>query len=122
MPKTTQLQNQVVVEAHCGLPSLLKNKLSVQLIDVRRASEFDSEHVMDALNIPLDYINENKISITSDKTIYVHCRSGYRSMVFVSLLRTKGFRNLVDISGGFNDMKASGQFELTEYVCPTTML
>ncbi len=94
----------------------------VNLLDVRRKSEFDSEHVVDAVNVPLDYINENMAEVDKDKTWYVNCRSGYRSMVFVSLLRARGYNNLVDINGGFLAIKESGAFNITDYVCPTTML
>ena len=76
----------------------------------------------DAKNVPLDYINENMAEVDKDKTWYVHCRSGYRSMVFASLLRARGYENLIDVKGGFKDMKESDAFEMTDYVCPTTML
>ncbi len=95
---------------------------TVNLLDVRRASEYDSEHVVGAVNTPLDYINENMSTVDKEKTWYVNCRSGYRSMVFISLLRARGYYNLIDVKGGFNDIKENGAFELTDYVCPTTML
>ena len=92
------------------------------IVDVRRKSEFDSEHVVDAVNAPLDYWWDQLDKLDKDKTQYVHCRSGYRSMVFASILKAKGFDNLVDVDGGFKSIKDSGQFDLTEFVCPTTML
>ncbi|MFK7775277.1 MAG: rhodanese-like domain-containing protein [Saprospiraceae bacterium] len=94
----------------------------INILDVRRASEYNSVHVKGAINVPLDYINENMSEVDKNKTWYVNCRSGYRSMVFASLLRARGYDNLIDVKGGFVDMKESGAFELTEYVCPTTML
>ncbi len=94
----------------------------VNILDVGRASEFDSEHVVGAVNVPLDYINENMAEVDKEKTWYVNCRSGYRSMVFASLLRARGYQNLIDVKGGFKDIKESGEFELSDYVCPTTML
>ena len=94
----------------------------VNILDVRRASEYNSEHVVGAKNVPLDYINQNMAEVDKDKTWYVHCRSGYRSMVFASILRARGYNNLVDVAGGFKDMKESGAFEMTDYVCPSTML
>ena len=92
------------------------------ILDVRRASEYDSEHVIGAKNVPLDYIDQNMSEVDKNKTWYVHCRSGYRSMVFVSLLRQYGYHNLIDVKGGFQAIKATGSFPLTDYVCPTTML
>jgi hypothetical protein len=43
-------------------------------------------------------------------------------MIFVSTLRARGFDNLVDVNGGFKEMKESSKFKLTEYVCPSTLL
>lgn len=98
------------------------NQEKVNILDVRRASEFNSEHVKNAQNVPLDYINENMSEVDKNKTYYVNCRSGYRSMVFCSLLRARGYEKLIDVKGGFNAMKASKGFEITDYICPTTML
>ena len=92
------------------------------IIDVRKKSEFDSEHIVNAINIPLDYINDNMAMVPKDKQAYVHCAGGYRSMIFASILRARGYRNLVDVDGGFKNIKSSGRFAVTEYVCPTTML
>lgn len=94
----------------------------VNILDVRRASEYNSEHVENAMNAPLDYLDDSMNKIDKNKTYYVHCRSGYRSMVFVSILRARGYENLVDIKGGMNAMKELGKFKLTEYREPTTML
>jgi rhodanese-related sulfurtransferase len=52
----------------------------------------------------------------------VHCAAGYRSVIFISILQARGFRNLVNVKGGFNALKESGNFKFTDYVCPTTML
>ncbi|MEM9835842.1 MAG: MBL fold metallo-hydrolase [Bacteroidota bacterium] len=92
------------------------------IVDARKASEYQSEHVIGAMNAPLDYINESMKKIVSPDQYYVHCASGYRSMVFISILQARGYRNLVDIKGGFKALKASEQFEISDYVCPTTML
>jgi glyoxylase-like metal-dependent hydrolase (beta-lactamase superfamily II)/rhodanese-related sulfurtransferase len=92
------------------------------IADVRKKSEYDSEHVIGAINAPLDYINESMQLLDKNKTYLVHCAGGYRSVVFNSILRARGYDKLIDVQGGFNAMKKSGKFELSEYVCPTTML
>lgn len=92
------------------------------VIDVRKQSEYLSEHVVGAENAPLDFVNESMQHIPKDKTVYVHCAGGYRSMIFASILRARGYDNLVDVKGGFKAMKDAGQFQLTDYVCPTTLL
>ncbi len=105
-----------------SVDELLKLSEKPNVVDVRKASEFDSEHVIDAINIPLNHINENMSLIDKSKTNYIHCASGYRSMVFISILQARGYRNLVDVKGGFGLMKDQGGFALSEFVCPTTML
>lgn len=92
------------------------------VLDVRKKSEFDSEHIESAQNLPLDYINSNLSSIDKNKTYYVHCAGGYRSMIFCSILKARGYDNLINVEGGFSAIKASGKFKVTDYVCPTTML
>ncbi|MGZ4089830.1 MAG: rhodanese-like domain-containing protein, partial [Bacteroidia bacterium] len=94
----------------------------VELLDVRKVSEFESEHVSKAVNAPLDFINDGMPSIETNKTYYVHCASGYRSMIFISILQARGFRNLVNINGGFRALKESGMFPVTDYVSPKTLL
>jgi len=95
---------------------------SINILDVRKASEFYSQHLPTAVNGPLDYINESMTLIDPKKTYYVHCAGGYRSMVFISILKARGYDNLIDIAGGFTAIMGSGKFEVTEYLCPSTML
>lgn len=97
-------------------------KEKVNILDVRKVSEYYSEHIIDAVNAPLDSINDSMSLIDKNKTYYVHCAGGYRSMIFVSILKARGFNNLVDVKGGFAEIKKSNKFKLSEYVCPTTML
>ena len=92
------------------------------VIDVRKQSEYGSEHMLDVENAPLDSINESMLSIPKDKTVYIYCAGGYRSMIFASILRARGFDNLVDVIGGFKAIKDSEKFKVTDYVCPTTLL
>lgn len=100
----------------------IMSKEKVNLIDARKTSEYLSEHVVDAENLPLDFINDSMIKIDQNKTYYVHCAGGYRSMIFNSTLRARGFDNLIDVKGGFKAIKDSGKFKVTDYVCPSTLL
>ncbi len=95
---------------------------AINILDVRKKSEYNSEHIENAINAPLDYINDSMQMIEKNKTYFVHCAGGYRSMVFVSILKARGFNNLIDVDGGFAAIKSSGKFKVTDYVCPTTML
>ncbi len=100
----------------------IKDIQQVNILDVRKASEYASEHILDVVNTPLDFINDSMSKIDKNQKYYVHCAAGYRSMIFISILKARGFRNLIDIAGGFNAIKSTGKFELTDYVCPTTLL
>jgi hydroxyacylglutathione hydrolase len=95
---------------------------NLNIIDVRRKSEYDSEHVEGAVNHPLDYWQDHLASLDKNKTWHVHCAGGYRSMIFVSILRAMGYTNLVDVAGGFGAIKQTGKVKVTDYVCPTTLL
>jgi hydroxyacylglutathione hydrolase len=95
---------------------------SINILDVRKASEYYSEHIIDAVNAPLDYINESMLKVDKNKKYYVHCAGGYRSMIFASVLKARGYDNLIDVAGGFAVIKKSEKFNVTDYVCPTTML
>ncbi len=94
----------------------------INILDVRKKSEYDSEHIVNAINAPLDYINNSMTAVDKNKTYYVHCAGGYRSMVFASILKARGYNNLIDVDGGFASIKSSGKFKITDYVCPSTML
>jgi glyoxylase-like metal-dependent hydrolase (beta-lactamase superfamily II)/rhodanese-related sulfurtransferase len=104
------------------LANIIEKEGKVNILDVRKNSEYLSEHVIDAENAPLDYINDSMAQVNKDKTYYVHCAGGYRSMVFNSILKARGFDNLIDVKGGFDAIKDSGLFEVSDYVCPTTLL
>ena len=91
------------------------------VLDVRKPGEYVSEHVEGAVNLPLDNINDHLASLDKDQTYFVHCAGGYRSMIFNSILKARGFDKLVDITGGFKAIKEAGTVPVTDYVCPTTL-
>ncbi|MCC6370463.1 MAG: MBL fold metallo-hydrolase [Bacteroidia bacterium] len=95
---------------------------NLRVLDVRKASEYNSEHLKNAENTPLDFINDSMSRINSGKDYYVHCAGGYRSVTFISILQARGYRNLINIKGGITALKEHGGFPLTDYVCPTTLL
>jgi hydroxyacylglutathione hydrolase len=101
---------------------ILANDKSINVLDVRRKSEYDSEHIIDAQNFPLDYINQNMAEVDRNKKYYIHCAGGYRSMIAASILKARGFENIVDANGGFNAIRETGKVPMTDYVCPSTLL
>jgi len=104
------------------LLAAILEKQPVDILDVRKKSEYLSEHICQAENTPLDVINESMAQIDKNKTYYVHCAGGYRSMIFTSILRARGFDKLIDVKGGFKAIKDSGKFKISDYVCPSTLL
>ncbi|MCU0328322.1 MAG: MBL fold metallo-hydrolase [Chitinophagales bacterium] len=104
------------------LAEILAKDPNAAVLDVRKESENFSENIVGAINVPLDYINDNMDKVSKDKTYYVHCAGGYRSMIFVSTLRARGFDKLIDVAGGFKAIKDSGKVKVSDYVCPSTML
>lgn len=94
----------------------------LNILDVRKQSEYLSEHVKGAENIALDYIDERTSDVDKNKTYYVHCAGGYRSMIFISILRARGYDKLIDIQGGFKAIKEAGKFPISEDVCPNALL
>lgn len=91
------------------------------VIDVRKKSEFDSEHVINAINIPLNQINQHLSSFPKDTFFILHCAGGYRSMIAASILKQRGWDNFVDVKGGFAEI-AKTSVDKTAYVCPSTLL
>lgn len=100
----------------------LANLPTFRLLDVRKNSEYNSEHVLTAENVPLDYINETMQQIDRNTEYYVHCAGGYRSVIFISILRARGYDRLINVTGGIKAIKESGKLPVTDYVCPTTLL
>lgn len=115
-------ETDAIVSITANELATLANKQEVRILDVRKKSEFESEHLLQAENAPLDSINDSMITIDKNKTYYVHCAGGYRSMIFNSVLRARGYDNLVDVSGGFKAIKETGRFKISDYVCPSTLL
>lgn len=99
-----------------------KEDPKLYVLDIRKESEYNAEHIEGVKNFPLDFINQNMAELSKDKTYYLHCAGGYRSMIMSSILKARGFHNLVNINGGFAALKQTGEFKLTEYHEPKTML
>ncbi|HKK79446.1 MAG TPA: rhodanese-like domain-containing protein, partial [Phaeodactylibacter sp.] len=90
------------------------------VLDVRKPTEYLSQHVSAAGNFPLDYINKNMNRLQRDETYYLHCLGGYRSLITASILKSRGFHNIVDIIGGWRAIEETDA-PLSDYVCPSTM-
>ncbi len=93
----------------------------ILVIDVRKKSEFESEHLVDAINIPMHEINQHLAEFPKDQPFILHCAGGYRSIIAGSILKQRGWDNFVDVIGGFAEIKKTA-LSRTNYVCPTTLL
>jgi hydroxyacylglutathione hydrolase len=91
-----------------------------KVVDVRKENEFQAGHIQDAIYAPLDYLNDHLSEIPKDETVYLHCAGGYRSMIAASILKARGWENVVDIDGGF---KAISETDIprTDYVRPAAL-
>lgn len=91
------------------------------LVDVRKKSEFDTEHVIGAVNMPLHLLNGHLAELPKDKMFVIHCAGGYRSIIAASILKQRGWDNFADVTGGYKEIAKTG-IRRSDYVCPTTML
>ncbi|MDA9279385.1 rhodanese-like domain-containing protein [Schleiferiaceae bacterium] len=98
----------------------LKGIEGATVVDVRKSGEYLSEHLIDAIHVELDYINDQMASVPQEGTFYVHCAGGYRSVIASSILKARGYHNMVDVAGGFKAIKEAG-LKVSNYVCPTTL-
>lgn len=102
----------------------LANKIreDIYVLDVRKKGEYESEHI-DALNLehfPLDTLYQNINDLDKNSQYYIHCASGYRSMIFSSILKSNGFNNIIEVAGGFKAISKTS-IPTTAFICPSTL-
>ena len=90
------------------------------VFDVRKPGEYASEHLKVAANTPLDFLNNHLSEFPKDEDFYIHCGGGYRSVIAASILKARGFHNVIDVAGGYAAIKKTTS-ERTEAVCPSTL-
>ncbi len=98
------------------------NVQNLNILDVRKSGEHQSMYLnlKGVENFPLDFINDNIHMIDKNKTYHIHCAGGYRSVIAASILKARGFYNLVNIEGGFEELKKTG-VKMSDFVCPSTI-
>ncbi|WP_395052307.1 rhodanese-like domain-containing protein [Flavobacterium sp.] len=97
-----------------------KMKENTLIFDVRKPGEFASEHIENVPSTPLDFLNNHLQEFPKDKDFYVHCAGGYRSVMAISILKARGFHNVIDVKGGYAAIKNTG-IKRTNFVCPSTL-
>lgn len=98
------------------LAGALSRASEATILDVRKPTEYASGHVEGALNLPLDYINDNMPVNDPAHRHYVYCGSGYRSMIFISILKARGYDNLIDVRDGYNGIRKNNKLRLRHAV------
>ena len=85
----------------------IKHDPKIAVIDVRRETEFGNGHVKNAVNLPLSEMTDvaQIASFEDDQNLYIHCGSGYRSVIAASLIKRQGYHNLRNVTGGWNKIK-----------------
>ena len=92
-----------------------------QVVDVRKESEYRAEHVDEAYNKPLDFINDWFAEMAAnDDAFYMHCAGGYRSMIAASILKARGIHNFKEVEGGFGAI-AKTEVPKTDFVCQSKL-
>lgn len=91
----------------------------VPVVDVRKVSEYEAEHIEDASNVTLSNLSNEIARIPQEGAFFIHCAGGYRSMIAASILKSKGYHQGVNIKGGFKALKET-ELPVTAFNCPTT--
>jgi glyoxylase-like metal-dependent hydrolase (beta-lactamase superfamily II)/rhodanese-related sulfurtransferase len=97
-----------------------EEKEEVLIFDVRKEGEYAAEHIIDVPSTPLATINDHLSEFPKEEEFYLHCAGGYRSMIAASILKARGYHNVINVAGGFAAIKKTG-IKTTNYVCPTTL-
>ncbi len=80
----------------------------VTVVDVRNRSEWDAGHVPDAIHVQLGTLEQRLGEVPRDGTVVVHCQGGTRSVIAASLLAAHGYRNVINLLGGYREWAAAG--------------
>ena len=85
------------------LATRIKNDALV--FDVRKPGEYEGSHIENVPSTPLDFLNNHINEFPKEKEFHVHCAGGYRSVIAASILKARGFHNVIDVAGGFGAIK-----------------
>ena len=91
-----------------------------KVVDVRKESEYRAEHVDEAYNKPLDFINDWFAEVANEEEFYMHCAGGYRSMIAASILKARGIHHFKEVEGGFGAI-AKTDVPKTDFVCQSKL-
>lgn len=101
-----------------NLEEAITNKATV--FDVRKPGEYENEHIVDVPSTPLDFLNDHIEEFPKEQDFYIHCAGGYRSVIAASILKARGYHNVIDVAGGYGAIKKTN-IARTVVVCPSTL-
>ena len=90
------------------------------IFDVRKPGEYNAEHIENSTSTPLDFLNDHITEFPKEEPFYVHCAGGYRSVIAASILKARGFDNLIDVKGGYSAIQKT-DIKCTKFVCPSEL-
>lgn len=90
------------------------------VVDARKPGEYTAEHVENAISIPLDFLHEHLNKVPKEETFYVHCAGGYRSVIWASIMKAKGYHNMINVEKGMAGIRNTN-VKLSKFVCPSTL-
>lgn len=93
------------------------NVEDINVIDVRKPTEYERSHLEKAKNIPLDFIQKHLSDFSNNEKYYIHCAGGYRSMIACSILKKNGIENITDVKGGFSAIAQQENVNIVETSC-----
>jgi hydroxyacylglutathione hydrolase len=111
------------VDALMSVPAALleqKMKDKIPIFDVRKPGEYSSEHIKSAENTPLDFLNNHITEFPKKGDFFVHCAGGYRSVIAASILKSRGYHNVIDVAGGYDAIRDTTIERITS-VCPSNL-
>ena len=100
--KNGGIVSKVLNESASKFSTIDNNK---DILDVRSKNEYKSESLLNSINIPLIDLSKSIDKVSFEKTFYVHCKGGYRSMIAASILLANGISNFSNIPGGYDKIK-----------------
>ena len=90
-----------------------------KIFDVRKSGEWDAEHLLGAENATLGELNNYLAEFPKEDKFYIHCAGGYRSVIASSILKSRGIHNMINVKGGFDDIKNT-ELKTSAFVCPNS--
>ena len=90
------------------------------VVDARKPGEYAAERIGQAINIPLDSVNEQLAQVPRDAPFYLHCAGGYRSVIMGSILKSRGYHNMINVEKGIAGIRGTN-VGLTHFVCPSAL-